>query len=137
MHFSESAQVSPNNTPSPSLMPTNRQSGRLLLCAMCKEDFANPWELLVHAQTAHLINIYELGADGVSQNNNNSIGHNNNILKRNAKELSIIGMGDDSAELGSDLTMLSPRSSASKEVSHRDRANELFFSCDGLLYVCY
>lgn len=70
----------------------------------------------MHAQTAHMINIYELGADGASQNNN-SIGHNNN-LKTNGKELSIIGMGDDGAELGSDLAMLSPRSSTSKEVSH-------------------
>lgn len=70
----------------------------------------------MHAQTAHMINIYELGADGASQNNN-SIGHNNNNMRMNGKELSIMGMGDEGAELSSDLTMLSPRSSNSKEVS--------------------
>lgn len=72
----------------------------------------------MHAQTAHMINIYELGADGAAPQNNNTIGHNNN-MKSNGKELSIInGMGnDDGGELSNDLTMLSPRSSTSKEVS--------------------
>lgn len=33
-----------------------------LLCVACKASFASPWDLMVHAQTAHQINIYELGA---------------------------------------------------------------------------
>ncbi|GAB0100359.1 uncharacterized protein DMENIID0001_163880 [Sergentomyia squamirostris] len=39
-------------------LPTAR-----LLCVVCKEPFSNPWDLMVHAQTAHMINIYELGND--------------------------------------------------------------------------
>ncbi|XP_055687589.1 uncharacterized protein LOC129792514 [Lutzomyia longipalpis] len=34
-----------------------------LLCVVCKDPFSNPWDLMVHAQTAHMINIYELGHD--------------------------------------------------------------------------
>lgn len=72
----------------------------------------------MHAQTAHMINIYELSAEGA--HNNNSIGHNNNNNnnnKANCKELSI-GLSEYGADL-SDSTMLSPRSTASKEVSNR------------------
>lgn len=32
-----------------------------LLCVVCKDPFTNPWDLMVHAQEAHMINIYELG----------------------------------------------------------------------------
>lgn len=34
-----------------------------LLCAVCKEMFTNPWDLMVHAQASHTVNIYELGGD--------------------------------------------------------------------------
>ncbi|KAL2743857.1 hypothetical protein V1477_007733 [Vespula maculifrons] len=32
-----------------------------LLCVLCKVSFPTAWELMVHAQAAHMINIYELG----------------------------------------------------------------------------
>ncbi|KOX71559.1 hypothetical protein WN51_02430 [Melipona quadrifasciata] len=32
-----------------------------LLCVLCKVSFPSAWELMVHAQAAHMINIYELG----------------------------------------------------------------------------
>ncbi|XP_059614542.1 uncharacterized protein LOC132260448 isoform X2 [Phlebotomus argentipes] len=31
-----------------------------LICIVCKETFTNPWDLMVHAQSSHSINIYEL-----------------------------------------------------------------------------
>lgn len=31
------------------------------MCVVCKDSFVNPWDLMVHAQAAHMINIYELG----------------------------------------------------------------------------
>lgn len=34
-----------------------------LLCAVCKEMFTSPWDLMVHAQSAHTFNIYELGGE--------------------------------------------------------------------------
>uniref|UniRef100_A0A182J6N2 Uncharacterized protein n=1 Tax=Anopheles atroparvus TaxID=41427 RepID=A0A182J6N2_ANOAO len=37
-----------------------------LLCVACKDSFSNPWDLMVHAQAAHMVNIYELGSDGAS-----------------------------------------------------------------------
>ncbi|KAI8040854.1 hypothetical protein M5D96_006797 [Drosophila gunungcola] len=41
-----------------------------LLCAVCKDAFANPWDLMVHAQAAHMVNIYELGDDEANSNGN-------------------------------------------------------------------
>nr|XP_050867756.1 uncharacterized protein LOC127071942 isoform X2 [Vespula vulgaris] len=38
-----------------------RDSTTALLCVLCKVSFPTAWELMVHAQAAHMINIYELG----------------------------------------------------------------------------
>lgn len=32
-----------------------------LLCSHCKDPFPNAWDLMVHIQATHMINIYELG----------------------------------------------------------------------------
>lgn len=32
-----------------------------LLCVVCKDSFSNPWDLMVHAQAGHMLNIYEIG----------------------------------------------------------------------------
>ncbi|KAG5891009.1 hypothetical protein JTB14_022588 [Gonioctena quinquepunctata] len=36
-------------------------SSASLLCVQCKDSFQNAWDLMVHAQAAHMMNIYELG----------------------------------------------------------------------------
>lgn len=41
-------------------IPSSSSSGRLL-CVVCKAGFLSPWDLMVHVQAAHMINIYELG----------------------------------------------------------------------------
>lgn len=38
------------------------EESALLLCALCKENFASAWDLMVHAQAAHMVNIYQLGS---------------------------------------------------------------------------
>ncbi|XP_037943246.1 transcription factor mef2A [Teleopsis dalmanni] len=45
-------------------------SSAKLLCAVCKDSFNNPWDLMVHAQAAHMVNIYELGNEANSNNAN-------------------------------------------------------------------
>nr|CAH7738551.1 unnamed protein product [Callosobruchus chinensis] len=37
------------------------QTTAALLCVQCKDGFQNAWDLMVHAQAAHMLNIYELG----------------------------------------------------------------------------
>lgn len=37
-----------------------------LLCVQCKDVFHNAWDLMVHAQAAHMLNIYELGVPSIS-----------------------------------------------------------------------
>lgn len=33
----------------------------MLLCVLCKDSFQSAWDLMVHVQAAHMMNIYELG----------------------------------------------------------------------------
>ncbi|KAL1130787.1 hypothetical protein AAG570_012028 [Ranatra chinensis] len=35
-----------------------------LLCVQCKEGFSNAWDLMVHVQASHMLNIYQLGGGG-------------------------------------------------------------------------
>ncbi|KAG8226505.1 hypothetical protein J437_LFUL007387 [Ladona fulva] len=37
------------------------EPGAALLCVLCKDSFTNAWDLMVHVQAAHMLNIYELG----------------------------------------------------------------------------
>ncbi|XP_071446835.1 zinc finger protein 296-like [Hetaerina americana] len=37
------------------------ESGAALLCMLCKDSFSSAWDLMVHVQAAHMLNIYELG----------------------------------------------------------------------------
>ncbi|XP_071514667.1 uncharacterized protein [Panulirus ornatus] len=43
------------------------EESALLLCALCKEHFASAWDLMVHAQAAHMVNIYQLGSKDTLQ----------------------------------------------------------------------
>ncbi|XP_069168553.1 uncharacterized protein [Procambarus clarkii] len=43
------------------------EESALLLCALCKENFASAWDLMVHAQAAHMVNIYQLGSKDTLQ----------------------------------------------------------------------
>jgi len=49
-----------------------------LMCALCKESFTSPWDLMVHAQAAHMVNIYQLAnkEDGSSSSGNVSSSEN-------------------------------------------------------------
>ncbi|XP_063886673.1 uncharacterized protein LOC135114692 isoform X10 [Scylla paramamosain] len=49
------------------------EESALLLCALCKENFASAWDLMVHAQAAHMVNIYQLGSKDASQDGSSSI----------------------------------------------------------------
>ncbi|XP_056631637.1 heterogeneous nuclear ribonucleoprotein C [Diorhabda carinulata] len=41
--------------------PEDPHASASLLCVQCKDAFQNAWDLMVHAQAAHMLNIYELG----------------------------------------------------------------------------
>jgi hypothetical protein len=34
-----------------------------LLCSQCKDSFHSAWDLMVHVQAAHMLNIYQLSVD--------------------------------------------------------------------------
>lgn len=46
--------------------PTDDHSSAALLCVQCKDAFQNAWDLMVHAQAAHMLNIYELGVPALA-----------------------------------------------------------------------
>ncbi|KRT84269.1 hypothetical protein AMK59_1140, partial [Oryctes borbonicus] len=43
----------------------DENSSASLLCVQCKDAFQNAWDLMVHAQAAHMLNIYELGVPSI------------------------------------------------------------------------
>ncbi|XP_058835005.1 uncharacterized protein LOC131692145 isoform X2 [Topomyia yanbarensis] len=50
-----------------------------LLCVACKDSFSNPWDLMVHAQAAHMVNIYELG-DSSDEDKSSSVSASSDSL---------------------------------------------------------
>lgn len=54
-----------NNFPEPG-DGEEHQTAAALLCVQCKDSFHNAWDLMVHAQAAHMLNIYELGVPQTS-----------------------------------------------------------------------
>ena len=55
--------------------PSSKPKQKYLHCVSCSSPFSNAWDLMVHVQTAHMMNIYQL-ADGnklQQQVNNNFI----------------------------------------------------------------
>ena len=50
------SKTDPSYVSTENLYPSSK-----LLCMVCKDSFSNPWDLLVHAQAAHMVNIYEIG----------------------------------------------------------------------------
>ncbi|CAL4063770.1 unnamed protein product, partial [Meganyctiphanes norvegica] len=46
---------------------SREQESASLMCALCKEGFASAWDLMVHAQAAHMVNIYQLASKEQSQ----------------------------------------------------------------------
>jgi len=46
-----------------------------LLCVVCKDSFSNPWDLMVHAQAAHMVNIYEIGESDEEEDDANGKSH--------------------------------------------------------------
>ena len=57
------------------LYPTTK-----LLCVVCKDSFSNPWDLMVHAQAAHMVNIYEIGESDDDEESTGS--HKTNELEK-------------------------------------------------------
>ncbi|XP_039286069.1 uncharacterized protein LOC111047693 [Nilaparvata lugens] len=56
---------------------TTNSSTVSLMCVQCKDSFfGNAWDLMVHVQAAHMLNIYELGVapNGVSSPSNGILG---------------------------------------------------------------
>ncbi|KAL4147848.1 hypothetical protein QTP88_002186 [Uroleucon formosanum] len=55
-----------NNSVKPNFNNNNKWPGNLndgclsLVCVQCKESFDSAWDLMVHAQSAHLLNVYQL-----------------------------------------------------------------------------
>ncbi|KAK6628900.1 hypothetical protein RUM43_002717 [Polyplax serrata] len=52
--------------------PSNRTDAAALLCVQCKDAFISAWDLMVHVQAAHMVNIYELGVPKCSNGTQHS-----------------------------------------------------------------
>ncbi|GLV45582.1 uncharacterized protein CBL_02602 [Carabus blaptoides fortunei] len=62
------------NCKAPSDSADDQHSFAALLCVQCKDSFHNAWDLLAHAQTAHMLNIYELGVQQILPTSSSLVG---------------------------------------------------------------
>ncbi|CAG9864588.1 unnamed protein product [Phyllotreta striolata] len=56
-----------------------------LLCVQCKDAFQNAWDLMVHAQAAHMLNIYELGVPSITNCSISNLPRDNNTPDKDDK----------------------------------------------------
>lgn len=100
----------------------DENSSASLLCVQCKDAFQNAWDLMVHAQAAHMLNIYELGVPSIGNCSSPPMSprDNNTPDKENKNESAIDGEeenGDadhDSLENGRDGLTGTPDSAHSR-----------------------
>jgi hypothetical protein len=55
-----------------------------LLCVVCKDSFSNPWDLMQHAQAAHMVNIYEIG-ESDEEDDSSTTSKSNKLDKTNGE----------------------------------------------------
>jgi hypothetical protein len=64
-----------------------------LLCVVCKLGFEHPWDLMVHAQAAHMVNIYEIGeSDEEDDSNTNNSGNKLDKANGESQHSSVNGL---------------------------------------------
>uniref|UniRef100_A0AAR5Q900 RRM domain-containing protein n=1 Tax=Dendroctonus ponderosae TaxID=77166 RepID=A0AAR5Q900_DENPD len=81
----------------------DEHSTAALLCVQCKDAFQNAWDLMVHAQAAHMINIYELGVPTIGNCSSPPISpRDNNTPDKDSKAVNHIDEeNEDHVENGS------------------------------------
>uniref|UniRef100_A0A1Y1KHG9 RRM domain-containing protein n=3 Tax=Photinus pyralis TaxID=7054 RepID=A0A1Y1KHG9_PHOPY len=109
-----------------------------LLCVQCKDIFYNAWDLMVHAQAAHMLNIYELGVPSNCTSPDSQL-DNNTCEKENAKDASTDGEGEhtngndghesDFLENGRDDHAESPESSHSRNEKDLEEIMDVESNC--------
>lgn len=88
------------------------QESALLLCALCKENFASAWDLMVHAQAAHMVNIYQLGSKDTLQDSGTC---------STAEESTA---GTPASELGGDISTETNGGEASGDPAERTKSED-------------
>ncbi|EEB19254.1 hypothetical protein Phum_PHUM564000 [Pediculus humanus corporis] len=84
--------------------PSSRKDAAALLCVQCKDAFISAWDLMVHVQAAHMVNIYELGVPKCS-NGTQHISPSASPIRKN-------GVDDDGTD---DILLESPDSGKHRE----------------------
>ncbi|KAK8733900.1 hypothetical protein OTU49_006236 [Cherax quadricarinatus] len=88
------------------------EESALLLCALCKENFASAWDLMVHAQAAHMVNIYQLGSKDTLQDSGTC---------STAEESTA---GTPASELGGDISTETNGGEASGDPAERTKSED-------------
>ncbi|XP_017779294.1 PREDICTED: uncharacterized protein LOC108564707 isoform X2 [Nicrophorus vespilloides] len=83
--------------------PIDDNSTASLLCVQCKDAFQNAWDLMVHAQAAHMLNIYELGVPSMEHCGSPPMSpRDNSTPDKDKNEATLDGEGDAEEENGHD-----------------------------------
>lgn len=80
----QKARKSLNNAYFVCICAENLYPSSKLLCVVCKDSFSNPWDLMVHAQAAHMVNIYEIG-ESDEEDDSSTTSKSNKLDKTNGE----------------------------------------------------
>ncbi|CAH0383220.1 unnamed protein product [Bemisia tabaci] len=75
LRFTCKCRTTENSSATNAQLDCEREAKASLLCVQCKDSFQCAWDLMVHVQAAHMLNIYELG---VPPKHNNGLEAMNN-----------------------------------------------------------
>lgn len=95
---------------------SNRKDAAALLCVQCKDSFISAWDLMVHVQAAHMINIYELGVPKCS----NGTQHSSPSTSPNHKN----DLYDDTLNHDDDIRLESPGSEDKNKENDLDQLTD-------------
>ncbi|CRL08323.1 CLUMA_CG021232, isoform A [Clunio marinus] len=135
----------------PTIINKNLYPSSKLLCVVCKDSFRNPWDLMVHAQAAHMVNIYEIGesdeeddlnantksnkldkTNGESHNNINGSSCNGTVVHSNENEIEGNIQNEARGDKQSNHSSSATSSLANELLLLETTDNELIINTNGL-----
>lgn len=104
---------------SSSSSPLTATASARLLCVVCKSVFQSPWDLMVHVQASHMINIYELGTS-----NNSTVSPASSDKEEKSPRESVKDTESTTTKVPNTAES-SPSSVVSKNVNHSHESKEV------------
>nr|XP_018906872.1 PREDICTED: uncharacterized protein LOC109036906 isoform X2 [Bemisia tabaci] len=137
LRFTCKCRTTENSSPTNAQLESEREAKASLLCVQCKDSFQCAWDLMVHVQAAHMLNIYELGVppkhnNGLEAMNNGKIPSSDLTNGEASAEEMTSSQNCDAKFISTQITsQRSPSSDSLGEASEKNDASLLHVLTNG------